>query len=199
MNSLSSDERSRIQGLHRQPSEADIIAEDSDVEHDDHELPPRPEPPIGGVHKFGRKMKDKLTQTTHEEREQERQQRSVEEQRTYERHQFYRAQMSKAAETGEPQLLGKDKDGKEVYIEPPYGDDGGYPGRYSQGAYGYNPYTQGPYSHPNARYIRPQDPYSRPYGYGYGGGMGMPLMGMGMMGLGGGMMLGGPLGMGGFW
>jgi len=83
--------------------------------------------------------------------------------------------MSKAAETGVPQLLGKDKDGKDVYIEPPGAN---YPG-YGAQAYGYNPYSQGPYANPNATFVRPPDPYQRPYGYGYGGGYGMPLMGLG--------------------
>ena len=94
-------------------------------------------------------------------------------------------------ETGEPQLLGKDKDGKEVYIEPPNGM--GMP----QGARGYNPYTQGPYANPNATFIRPDNEYSRPYGRGYGGGYGLPLAG-GLMGgmLMGDMMMGGMGGMG---
>lgn len=153
-----------------------------------------------GVHKLGRKMKDKLTSTTHVEREQTRRQREEKERRIYEQHQMYRRAMSKAAQTGEPQCIGKDKSGRDVYIEPPMGMGGrGYAGN----GYGYNPYSQGGYAPPNSRYIRPQGPYRRPYGGGYGGGygmgMGMPLLLGGGLGLGGGMMLGGMMdgGMGG--
>ena len=128
--------------------------------------------------------------------------------------------MAKAMDTGEPQYIGKDpKDGKDVYVEPPYGAGPGYSGvggranyntghgiggpvfarGYGQGHegheyQGYNPYgPQGPYANPNARFLRPAAPYRRPYGGGYGGGMGLPIMG----GLAGGMLLGGALG-GGF-
>ena len=126
-------------------------------------------------------MKDKLTGSTHEQRAAERRQREEEERRTYERHQQIRVAMMRAAETGQPQFIGKDRNGKEVYIEPPQG------AQMPPGAYGYNPYTQGPYANPNATFIRPQYEYGRPYGYGYGGGYGLPLAG----GLMGGMLLGG--------
>lgn len=130
-------------------------------------------------------MKDKITHSTHEERVAQRGLRAAREQRIYQQHQMYRAAMSKAAMTGEPQFIGKDHQGKDVFIEPPYGATRGY----GQNAYGYNPYVQGPYSNTNATYLRPSMPYSRPggyYGYGYGGGMGLPLA----MGLGGGLLLG---------
>jgi len=216
MKSLPAQERTRIQGLHRIPTDTDIMHESSDeddhVGHGTGELPPRPEPPATGVHKLGRKLKDKVTSSTHEQREKEREQRAQDEERAYRAHQAIRAAMSKAAETGEPQLLGKDKDGKDVYIEPPYGSgqgmqgttgfggNAGYPGtsRYGDRGYGINPYSQGPYANPNARFIRPQDPYSRPYGGGYGGGYGLPL-GLGLGGglLGGSLLMGGMGGMGG--
>jgi hypothetical protein len=54
-------------------------------------------------------------------------------------------------------------------VEPPA------PGPYG---YGVNPYGQGVYGHPNARFLRPD--------YGYGGGYRLPLLG----GLGGGLLLG---------
>jgi hypothetical protein len=133
-------------------------------------------------------MKDRLTGTTHEERKRMRAQRAQEEQAAYERHRLYRIAMAKAMETGQPQLIGKDKEGRDLYIEPPtdyYGD--GY-GGYGPGGYGYNPYSQGPYANPNARFIRPQNPYNRPYYGGYGGGLGVPL------GLGAGLLAGGLLG-----
>jgi hypothetical protein len=174
MSSISPEERSRIEGIHKVPSQADIEAESSS---DD--LPPRREKDkdaeIGATHRLGRKMKDKLTQSTHEERETKRRKRKEAEIKAYRQHQHIRMQMSKAAETGVPQLLGKDNDGKDVYIEPP---GASYPG-YGERAYGYNPYSQGPYANPNAKFVRPPALCQRPYGYGYGGGYGLPLMGLG--------------------
>ncbi|KAI9731656.1 MAG: hypothetical protein M1818_007786 [Claussenomyces sp. TS43310] len=194
MNSLAPEERARITGMHRVPSAADMAAESTD-EEDHHALPKREEAPPTGLHKLGRRMKDKLTSSTHEERERQRARRAEHERKLYEQHQLIRRAMSKAMETGQPQLVGTDKDGKDVYIEPPtgYGPNGGYGGGgYGQNAYGINPYSQGPYTNPNARFISPQSPYQRPNGYGYGGGYGMPLGMMGMgLGMGGGLMLGG--------
>ena len=190
LSTLSTEERARVQRLHKAPTQADIEAETSDDDRHHYypaELPPRAEQG-GEKKKFGRKLKDKLTNSTHEEREAKRKQREEEERRLYEQHQRFRQAMSKAEQTGEPQFIGKDREGKDVYIEPPYGPGGGY-GGYGQSSYGYNPYSQGPYAHPNARYIRPQDPYARPYGYGYGGGMGYGL-GAPLLGLGGGLLLG---------
>jgi hypothetical protein len=251
LNSLSSEERERIQTLHRVPTDHDMIAFESDI--DDHtddegdrpaapprpskdnqkfpaELPPRPGQSHAGASSssnnnnlqvpkasLGRRMKDKLTGTTHEEREKIRAQRQKEEEELYRRHQMYRAAMRKAMETGEPQLIGKDKQGRDVYIEPPpagygtyggtygggfggagvLGGGGGYPGSGFYGGgmggnrVGYNPYAQGgPYANPNARYLRPAGPYSqRPYYGGYGGGLGLPI-GMGLLG---GALLGGAM------
>jgi hypothetical protein len=194
LSTLSPSERDKIQNLHRVPTHADIEAESSDDDHHSHDQTSGTEihsPPPTGVHKFGRRMKDKLTHSTHEEREIRRRKREEDERRAYAQHQHFRQQMAKAAETGVPQLLGKDSDGKDVYIEPP-GGPGGYGGYggggYGNGAYGYNPYSQGPYADPNAKFVRPPNPYARPYGYGYGGGYGLPLLG-----LGGGLLLGGLL------
>ena len=191
LSTLDPAERQKVQHL---PNHADVQAESSDDDHDhathdataNAELPPREEKPS-----FGRRWKDKITNSTHEQREAQRAQRAEEERKTYQRHMELRQAMSRAAQTGEPQLVGKGRDGKDVYIEPPptgppagaYG--GGY-GRGYGGGYGYNPYTRGPYSNPNATYIRPQYPYSRPYGGGYGGGYGLPIAG----GLLGGLLLG---------
>jgi hypothetical protein len=192
LSSLSQEERTRIHNLHKAPTKADIEAESSDDDHAAHpDLPPRPtNDQSGGKSKFGRKLKDKITGSTHEEREATRRQREEEERRYYEQHQRFRLAMSKAAQTGVPQFLGKDGNGKDVFIEPPYGPGGRYDG-YSQGAYGYNPYSQGPYANPNARFVRPPNPYNRPYGYGYGGGLGVG--GASLLGLGGGLLLGGLL------
>jgi hypothetical protein len=133
-------------------------------------LPPREEKPSGFA-KLGRKFKDRLTDTTHAEREREREQRALAEQQAYAAHRAFRQAMSRAIETGQPQHLGKDRDGKDVFVEPPNGP--AVP-RGPQG-YGYNPYAQGPYMNPNARFVRPDYPYNRPYGYGYGGGYGVPI------------------------
>ena len=217
LESLDPKERTRIKGLLRVPTQKDIEAESSEDDGGhDHKGPPNassnPEQ-IGGVTKFGRRLKDKITHTTHEQREVERRKRAEEEQRAYARHQAIRQAMARAMETGEPQLIGKDKDGKDLYIEPPQG------GPMPQGAYGYNPYSrgpfaqspygygtggggyggyggaggggygqQGPYQHTqgNRVYVRPAYPYSRPYGGGYGGGLGLPILG----GLAGGLLLG---------
>ena len=196
MNGLDPAERQRIQNLHKIPSQADIQAESSDDEGGGShgfqsrpaagsaELPPRESHQPGGVTKFGRRMKDKMTNTTHEQREAQRAQRAEEERKAYERHMELRQAMSRAAQTGEPQFVGKGRDGRDIYVEPPQGM-GRPPGAYS-GGFGYNPYTVGPYSPPNAMFIRPQNPYGRPYGRGYGGGLGLPIAG----GLLGGLLLG---------
>jgi hypothetical protein len=184
LSSLPQSERDRIQHQNSNP-------EDDLSSTDEHGIPTHSEPASGK--RIGQKIKDRLTNSTHAQRVAERRKRDEEEAQTYRRHQHIRKQMSLAAETGVPQLLGKDKDGRDVYIEPP-GGPGGFGSTYGRGyggprSYGYNPYTQGPYSNPSAKFLRPQEPYGRPYpgyGYGYGGGFGMPLLG-----LGGGLLLGG--------
>ena len=186
LSALDPSERDRIASLHPVPNHADMVAESSDDDtqfRHDAPLPPREEAPTGAK-KLGRKMKDKLTSSTHEQRQQERAQRDEAEAKAYAQHRAFRAAMAKAAETGEPQLLGKDKDGKDVFVEPP----GPGPYGYGGGGYGYNPYARGMYGRPNAGYMRPGYGYGRPYGGGYGGGMGMPMMGLG--GIGGGLMMG---------
>lgn len=207
LSSLPPTERERLEGeptmFHRHPSEADIMAEHTDEDDDrDHHgsLPPRPE-----KLSLGRKIKNKMTGTTHEEREKQRQKRAQAEKEAYQRHLAIRKAMIKAVETGEPQLIGKDRDGKEVYVQPPpqygsssYGGGGALGGRSM-----FNPYSSGIYSAPSSRYARPAGPYGRPRGYGYGGGYGMPLglgLGGGLLGgvLIGDMMSGGGMGMGGF-
>jgi hypothetical protein len=188
LSTLSPAEREKVTRLHRSVSLADIEAESSDDDtHHPHqqqqqqqhqELPPRKSPNDAsdanptGIYKFGRRMKDKLTHSTHAERERARQQRAEQERRAYEAHLRARDAMARALRTGEPQFLGKDTDGRDVYIEPPNGP------ALPRGAYGYNPYAQGgAYANPNARFVRPAQPYERPYGYGYGGGYGFPIAG----------------------
>lgn len=206
LNTLSSEERERLQTMYDRPHED--LPSDS-AQGQGHASPSKMTgPSVGGNANVGpstssnpevqrpqkvsvgRKWKDKLTNSTHEEREARRAQEAEEERKAYEQHRALRIAMNKALETGQPQLIGKDRQGHDVYIEPPRGPGStvyGYPGS-GPNYRGYNPFQQGPYTNPNARFMRPAGPYGRP---GYGG-MGMPLAG-GMMG---GLMLGGLLGAG---
>ena len=199
LKTLSTEERERIEQFQRQhPSREDIIDADSDVDDPHHEPRLPPYPATGatssanqskGSSKWGRKMKDKLTGTTHEQRELERQKRHEEEEEMYRRHLQIREAMAQALQTGKPAYLGKDRDGHDVYIEPPYTTrPPNLNGRY------YDMYGgSSPYSNPSNRFVAmpPAYPYNRPY-YGGGyqrGGMGMPIAG----GLLGGALLGGLL------
>jgi hypothetical protein len=140
------------------------------------------EPEPKGFHKFARHIKDRVTNSTHEEREEQRRkdaerskqmmlQRKEEDKKAWEAHNKYREAMARAMETGQPEYVGKDTTGYDVYVEPPHG-----PGAPADGR-GYNPYASGPYANPNARFVRPDDPYQRPYGYGPGSGLGVPILG----------------------
>lgn len=207
LSTLPPSERSKHSRLHRSVTLDDITAEDTDDEHDgpsshhhqSHQSHPRttnqppssssaPEPEPKGLQKYTRKLKDKLTATTHTERETSRSQRAEQERRAYETHLRARAAMLRALETGEPQFLGKDRQGRDVYVEPPptRGPMGGY---YTRGAgggmggYGYSPFARGnPYGggyggyggssiHGNQVFLRPGMPYGRRPAYGYGGRM----------------------------
>ncbi|KAF2789330.1 hypothetical protein K505DRAFT_328303 [Melanomma pulvis-pyrius CBS 109.77] len=179
---LSPEERRKYSRLHRTMTLDDLAAESSDDEaggHGQHQrqhgaasaaLPARPKDDNPkGIHKFGRKMKDKLTASTHEEREAQRREREEAERRAYIAHMQARQAMIRALETGQPQFLCKDAQGRDVYIEPPNGP------AVPRGAMGWNPYLQGPYADPNNRFVRPVGPYGRRPGYGYGGGLGAPV------------------------
>jgi hypothetical protein len=213
LRTLSSEDRERIEHesmrhpKDAQPSKEDIMHDHTDISEDEdipNDLPARKNAPPAQKKSFGRKMKDKLTGSTHEERQQERARREQKEREMYQRHLAIRQAMSKALQTGKPQLIGRDKDGQDVWLEPPqYSGSSRYPG-----GYGYNPYRGGMLGGPTGgggmygggfappgMYNRPGMAYGRPYGRGYGGGYGMPMaMGGGLLG---GMMLGGALG-GGF-
>ncbi|KAJ4303622.1 hypothetical protein N0V90_002523 [Kalmusia sp. IMI 367209] len=179
LNTLSPEERKAHGHMHRSVTLEDITAESSDDEDHHPKLPPRTAAAGGashasdqptGIHRFTRKMKDKLTDSTHEQRQRQRVHREEAERRAYQTHLQAREAMVRAMQTGQPQFLCKDQQGRDIYIEPPGGPVG-----MPQGAYGYNPYAQGPYANPNARFVRPSGPYGRPYGYGYGGGLGAPV------------------------
>ncbi|KIW57780.1 hypothetical protein PV05_02340 [Exophiala xenobiotica] len=188
--SLSPEERERLQDEEdKMRKRAAHTPEPSDDESHAHpELPPRPNQAQNPTKKtFGEKFKDKVTGTTHEERVKARAEREKEEREYYEAHMRLRQAMQRAEMTGQPQWFAKDRDGKDIYIEP---STSGYGyGGYGPRGYGVNPYTSGPYANPNARFIRPGYPYSRPYGAYGGGGLGMPVAG----GLLGGLLLGGLL------
>ena len=235
-------------GSKRRPSQADIIAESTDDEdddddddddnddHDDHQprthlkekggRGQRPQPkkkeaakkPPDETRSLGRRFKDALTGTTHEQRAAERARRAAAERELYRQHRQLRRAMLEAMRTGRPQPLGRDEDRVHVFLEPPghtfpgvvavrplspyvsevfYDDaDGrrpGPPGRYLRPepdmyGYGYGAYGCGKFA--GGRWDRPADAYHRPGGMGFGGGMGFPMMAP----LVGGMMLGGLMG-----
>jgi len=193
LSTLSAEERQQHSRMRRTMTLEDLAAEDSDVEG--HEQPPaRGHTAAGsagsssqaqptGIHKFSRRLKDKITGQTHEEREIERQQRAEQERQAYIAHLRLREALVQAHRTGQPQFVCKDQRGRDIYVEPPGGV------RAPRGAYGYSPYAMGPYNNPNVRVMRPVGPYGRPYGYGYGGGAGLPIA----AGLLGGTLLGGAL------
>lgn len=208
LGSLSSEERERIEEESMrhppdsQPSKADIMHDHTDEDDVPNELPPRPQAPETqgkGKKSLGRRVKDKLTGSTHEEREQERARREQKERELYQRHLAIRDAMNKALQTGEPQLIGRDRDGQDVWLQPPqYRGSSQYPGGYGvspygsggMGGFGGGMYGGGMYA-PPGMYRRPGMPYGRPYGRGYGGGYGMPLaLGGGLLG---GALLGGAM------
>jgi hypothetical protein len=199
LNSLTGEERERVEqesinyrDKHRHNSREDMIHAHSDDEEDHHaasssnqELPPRPDGKGKDKVSFGRKLKDKVTGMTHEQREEERRKRAIEERKMYETHLRVRQAMNEAMRTGQPQLLGKDRDGKDIYLDPPRPPYVGGSSYGVGGGYGWAPYNtnNGIYTTPNARYVRPQVPYGRPYGRGMGGGYGLPLaLGGGLLG-----------------
>ncbi|KIX09667.1 uncharacterized protein Z518_00748 [Rhinocladiella mackenziei CBS 650.93] len=200
LSSLSTEERERLQDEENQmrksatPHSAELSADESHPSGGQKPFPPLPERPSTSQQpdtqkkSFGEKLKDKVTGTTHDERVQNRAQREAEERQYYEAHVRFRQAMQRAQITGQPQWFAKDRDGKDIYIEPPGGPAFGYRG-YGPRGYGVNPYASGPYADPNARFIRPGYPYNRPYGPTYGGGYGLPVAG----GLLGGLLLGGLL------
>lgn len=197
LSTLDGSERERIQTLHRVPTKADMEAESTDDETEPIPSASSNKPAggrMGEKQSLGRRMKDKITGSTHEEREERRRRRAEEERRYYEQHRALRMAMARAMETGQPQPFGKDRDGHDLYVQPPSGPGSGqmygYPGAGQN--YRFNPYASGVYQNPNARFIRPQAQYGRPYYGGYGGGLGLPLA----AGLGGGLLLGGLLGAG---
>ncbi|KAK3352086.1 hypothetical protein B0H65DRAFT_459900 [Neurospora tetraspora] len=123
---------------------------------------------------LGRKLKDALTGTTHSERVEARAAREEAEREALQQHLLLRRAMQKAMETSRPQLLGKDDNGVDLYLEPP--------GHMFPGVAGVKPLTpwlsevfyERDRSNGNVRQPGPPGRYLRPegsmYGFGYGGG-----------------------------
>ncbi len=226
LDSLPLSEREAIRisrsGPHRRPSAEDIAAEltdDSDSDagssdsHKDTSAGSK-----GNKFSLGRKLKDHLTGTTHEERAAERTRRAAAEHEMYRQHRILRRAMFEAMRSGRPQLIGRDENRVHVFLEAPGhtfpgvtavtrlspylseisydGSDGRRPG--PRGRYlrpegdmygcGYGGYGCGKFA--GGRWDRPVDPYSRDAGRGFGGGMGVPMT----MPLLAGLMLGGTVG-----
>jgi len=169
LQTLSSTERSRVRASGRIPNKADVAADstDDDAHHSDASSRPR--------RRLGRKFKDKITGTTHEQREAERRRRGEEEQEAYQQHMAFRKAMNDAARTGRPQLLGKDRNGQDIYLEPV---GRGYPG--VDNIYRLSPYLSEVHYN-SSRRPGPPGRYLRPGFDMYGGGLG----GQGYGGLGG--------------
>ncbi|RYO79901.1 hypothetical protein DL766_006960 [Monosporascus sp. MC13-8B] len=68
---------------------------------------------------FGCRLKDRLTGTTHEQREAARRKREEEERELYRQHMAFRGGLLAAIRDDRPQLLGHDTSGRPVYLEPP--------------------------------------------------------------------------------
>ncbi|KAI0471106.1 hypothetical protein GGR56DRAFT_678377 [Xylariaceae sp. FL0804] len=145
LNSLEPTERQRIDHERRTWSWNDVEAESTDEEDDDHHDGEGQKKGSssgnsgGGHHLFGhgkkdstgsgsgsgsgrslgRRMKDTLTGSTHEQRVAQRNARAKRERELYEQHRLFRRGLEAAVRTGQPQLLGEDDGGRYVYLQPP--------------------------------------------------------------------------------
>jgi len=138
VNNLPEEERERLSGkgllLSHSVSRDDLVAESTDDEGDggggrnfapDHDgqgynyAAGQGNDKTGSLKRLGRKLKDRVTSTTHAEREAQRQRRAQEEEEAYRQHLAFRRGLAEAIRTGKPQLLGNDNAGNEVYLEPP--------------------------------------------------------------------------------
>ncbi|KAH6641890.1 hypothetical protein F5144DRAFT_545878 [Chaetomium tenue] len=116
LNSLPHHERDQIRTTHsgppRRPSAADIAAEDTDGSSSDTNC-------TSTKRSLGRKLKDRLTGTTHEQRAADRARRAAAEHELYRQHRLLRRAMHEAMRSGRPQLLGRDENRARVWLEPP--------------------------------------------------------------------------------
>ncbi|RYP12778.1 hypothetical protein DL765_007156 [Monosporascus sp. GIB2] len=123
-------------GIRRRFTGDDIMAEttdsDDDSDADDHHRHQRRQQGAAGASSsakptaqaksergFGRRLKDRLTGTTHEQREAARRKREEEERELYRQHMAFRGGLLAAIRDDRPQLLGHDTSGRPVYLEPP--------------------------------------------------------------------------------
>ncbi|KAH9908416.1 hypothetical protein F4778DRAFT_795836 [Xylariomycetidae sp. FL2044] len=124
---LAPSERERFGGIHRHPSAADLEAESTDEEESADEGKSMGARGSGygysgaseGVLGLGRKVKDALTGTTHQERMQRRKTREQEERNMLEQHRIFRRALEEALRTRKPAFLGQDDSGNDVFLEPP--------------------------------------------------------------------------------
>ncbi|KAK4139977.1 uncharacterized protein C8A04DRAFT_32474, partial [Dichotomopilus funicola] len=126
LDSLPVGERDRVKrelsGLRRSPSVADLEAEDTDVSDASSSVSHKQEngnnPPNRRT-RLGRLLKDRLTNTTHAQRAATRARRAAAERDLYTQHRVLRKALLDAAESGQPQPLGRDEQGRELFLEPP--------------------------------------------------------------------------------
>ncbi|KAK4121197.1 hypothetical protein N657DRAFT_623385 [Parathielavia appendiculata] len=167
---------SNYSASHRRPSCADIVAEDTDDVDSDAESTHSNKSKGDRIKSLGRRLKDHLTGTTHEQRAADRARRAEAERELYRQHRVMRQAMLEAMRTGRPQPLGRDENGTQLFLEPPghtfpgvarvrrlspylsevvyESDDGSADGRSSSSRPG-----------PPGRYLRPEGDM---YGMGYG-------------------------------
>ncbi|EAA26651.1 hypothetical protein GE21DRAFT_8449 [Neurospora crassa] len=183
LNSLPPAERERIEQLkHQNPTDSHSRPTSSRPSRSHSPQPPRsPRRADAQQHEeeeqgksLGRKLKDALTGTTHSERVEARAARDRAEREALRQHLLVRRAMAKAMETSRPQLLGKDDNGVDLYLEPP--------GQMYPGVVAVKPLTpwlsevfyERDGRHGNARHPGPPGRYLRPEGsmYGFGSGYG---------------------------
>lgn len=91
------------------------------------------------------RLKDKITGSTHEQRDAQRKERTQKENETYERHRLISQAFKDATRTGLPQYIGKDPEtGADLYIEPTNAE---------------RPPDAREYQNPNAKFITPAEAY----------------------------------------
>ncbi|KAH6627256.1 hypothetical protein B0J18DRAFT_478284 [Chaetomium sp. MPI-SDFR-AT-0129] len=203
LDSLPAGERDRVRrelsGLRRSLSVADLEAEDTESDASSSTSHKNNNPqkgeennnnnPPGRRTRLARLLKDRLTNTTHAQRAATRARRAAAERDLYTQHRVLRKALLDAVESGQPQPLGRDEQGRELFLEPP---GVVYPGVVNVRRL--SPYWS------EVRYADGEGPgglgmgmegrYLRPEGEMYGGGVGLGGMGMGTRGVG----MGGGLG-----
>jgi hypothetical protein len=119
----------------------------------------------GSIVMLGRKLKDRMTHTTHEEREMTRRLRAAERERVLRWEHKIRRTMSKAMDSGQPQYLHTDGDGMDVYVEPPDRAAAASASSSKTTTRDIDTNPLSPYHDPNARFVKPKYTYDDLYGY----------------------------------